>query len=656
MTTAEHDTIVGFDLGDGESAVAVAHASSASAPAVLALPGSTRNQHITAVGDHPTRGILVGERAIQAEDVSPLYLTFKSREFGNPEVRTPVEWFVRRVISDVEDRGYIEPNSAKFVFGAPSSWSRSDRRQYASVLRDAGVPSVDVVAESRAALLYAKQSGELSAAELRRTVLIVDIGSSTTDYTIMRGTEDVPEDLGNPHLGARLIDREILNRSVAAHPRASELRELLETDASLRRRLELHCRKLKEEYFALEEDYRTYPASRAFDLFGPTGKELIPVELDGASMDAVLGTPMAALGELSWKEALERDLQRTKEKLSERVSVVLLTGGPSRMGFVSEICARVFPDAKITPGVEPEFAIAKGLALVGHTSARVEGFRADLRKLMKSGQIQRLVSDRLQSLVAAIGETAAAGIVETLVVPVFLDWRLGKHRTLNDVKSEIQLRARRFVSDKQDAEFKQLVAAWLNELQPEIADLTAPICRRNQLPSDALALPLVEVDGGEVSLPVDTGVATETLETLMQAVTAMIVTATFIVVIALHVAAGPLAPFVLAGTVAFALSKGKEQLLRDLGEKNIPHRARKLLPEATLRTKLLAKADEQEREMATTFRTNFLTDTNGNRARLIETFAGRLNARLEELADEAEFIIKTKGVRRADQLATPVSG
>lgn len=654
MTTTQQDNIVGFDLGDGESAVTVVRASSASEPAVLPLPGSTRKQHITAVGDHPTRGILVGERAIRAEDVSPLYLTFKSREFGNPEVRTPVEWFVRRVISDVGDEGYIEPRTAKFVFGAPSSWSRQDRRKYASILREAGVPAVDVVAESRAALLYAKHSGELSAAELRRTVLIVDIGSSTTDYTIMRAAEEVPEDLGNPCLGARLIDREILGRAVAAHPRASELRELLEADASLRRRLELHCRMLKEEYFAMEEDYRTSPLSRAFALFGPNGKDLIDVELDGASMEAALTIPMAPLGELSWREALERDLKRTKEKVAERVSVVLLTGGPSRMAFVTEICARVFPEAKVTRGVEPEFAIAKGLALVGHTSTRVDGFRADVRTLMKSGQIQRLVSDKLPSLISALGEAAASGTVEKLVVPVFLDWRLGHHRTLNDVQTEIQQRARRFVSDKQDRDFKQLIAGWLNQLQPEITHLTAPICRRHQLPSDALALPPVEFDGGEVSLPVDTGVATETLDTLMQAVTAMIVTATFIVVIALHVAAGPLAPFLLAGTVAIALTKGKEELLRDLGAKNIPRRARRLLPEATLRTKLLAKAAEQERELAESFRANFLSDARGNRARLVETFASRLSAQLGDLADEAEFIIKTKGARRADQPATPV--
>jgi len=651
VTTAAQDTIVGFDLGDGESALAVASTSSASDPAVLKLPGSSRKQHITAVGEHPTRGILVGERAIVAEDVSPLYLTFKSREFGDPEVRTPVEWFVRRVISDVADQSHFEPKTTKFVFGAPSSWSGRDRREYASVLRAAGVPEVDVVAESRAALLYAKQSGELSAAELRGTVLIVDIGSSTTDYTIMRAADEIPEDLGDPRLGARLIDREILNRAVAAHARTEELRELLEADPSLRRRLELHCRLVKEDYFSLEQDYRTYPLSRTFTLFGPSGKELIDVELDGDAMDAILSTPMPALGEMSWREALERDLGRTKKKVSEPVSVVLLTGGPSRMAFVSEICARVFPEAKITLGVEPEFAIAKGLALVGHTSTRVNGFRADLRKLMDSGKIQQLVSEHLPALITAMGEAAATGIVEALVIPVFLDWRLGKYRTLDDVKSEIQKRARRFVDAKQKGDFKTLIAAWLNELQPKVTDLTSPICRRHQLPSDALALPPIDVKGGHVSVPVDTRVATATLDVLMQAVTATAVTATLIVVLALHIAAGPLAPFLLAGTVAVVLSKGKEELLRDLSGKNIPQRARKLLPEPTLRAKLLAKAPEQERDMAETFQTSVLSNVNGNRDRLVETFASRVSAQLEELAEQAEFIIKTKGTRRSDQFA-----
>ncbi|MGO9900146.1 MAG: Hsp70 family protein [Solirubrobacteraceae bacterium] len=657
MSDHDDQTIVGFDLGDGESALALARIEASAEPAVLQLPGSSRKQHVTAVGELPTGRIVVGEAAIKSDDVRPLYLTFKSREFGDPEVRTPVEWFVRRVVSDVVETGCIELRATKFVFGAPSSWSENDRLEYASVISDAGIGAVDVVAESRAALLWAKLSGELAPRELMGTVLVVDIGSSTTDYTIVRATEEVPEDRGNPlPLGARLIDREILNRTVAAHPRADELRDILENDPTARRRLEFHCRMVKEAYFGMEDHFRTYPLSVGYTLRGPRGKEILNVELDGAAMDDILTTPLAALGDRSWGEALELDLRRTSEAVGGSVSVILLTGGPSRMAFVTDICARVFPGVKITPGAEPEFTIAKGLALVGHTATHVSRFRADLRELKESGKIQALASERVPSLISAMGEAAVSGIVEKLVVPVFLDWRRGKYRTLDDVQNEIQLRAHEFLHDRQNTEFRKLIAAWLNNLQPAIADLTAPICRQHQIPSDALTLPPVEVEGSEISMPVDTGVATETFYILMQAVTAMIATATFIVLIALHAAVLPLAPFLLVGTFAVVRSKGKEELLRELGGKNIPRQARRLLPEATLRAKLLAKAPEQEREMAEAFRARFLGDASTNRARLVETVASHVNAQLEELADEAEFIIKTKATRRSDQFVTePVS-
>jgi molecular chaperone DnaK (HSP70) len=69
--------------------------------------------------------------------------------------------------------------------GAPSGWSSAVCSKYEDLLRSAGLSQVEVKPESRGALLFARDSGEvvMENGQFRGKILIVDIGSSTTDYT-----------------------------------------------------------------------------------------------------------------------------------------------------------------------------------------------------------------------------------------------------------------------------------------------------------------------------------------------------------------------------------------------------------------------------------------------------------------------------------------
>ncbi|WP_405876267.1 MULTISPECIES: hypothetical protein [unclassified Streptomyces] len=89
--------VVGFDLGHGETALAVARSDANASPGPLDLPGSSRRQVLTAVAEHDTHGVLIGEAALTTAGVRYLATEFKSERMKEAEARRPVTLVLRRV-------------------------------------------------------------------------------------------------------------------------------------------------------------------------------------------------------------------------------------------------------------------------------------------------------------------------------------------------------------------------------------------------------------------------------------------------------------------------------------------------------------------------------------------------------------------------------
>ena len=70
------------------------------------------------------------------------------------------------------------------VVGCPAGWGKPRREQYAALIESAGFPNVRVVPEPRAAFLYARHARGLriDAALMQKSAMVIDIGSSTTDF------------------------------------------------------------------------------------------------------------------------------------------------------------------------------------------------------------------------------------------------------------------------------------------------------------------------------------------------------------------------------------------------------------------------------------------------------------------------------------------
>ncbi len=211
----EAEEFVGFDLGHGESAMSATTLYTESEPKIIEITANKR-AIITAVAEHPAKGILIGDSAYKQTGQHNLRVMFKSPDFSQHEVVQPIRQFVGKVYETVVREKKIQGGErTKFLVGCPSGWDDTVRREYQQVLEQAGLGWVEIIAESRAAFLDARSSGDLGdVSQLTGAVLIIDIGSSTTDFTHVVGLKEDAIDFGENRLGAGLIDRAIFRKTL----------------------------------------------------------------------------------------------------------------------------------------------------------------------------------------------------------------------------------------------------------------------------------------------------------------------------------------------------------------------------------------------------------------------------------------------------------
>ena len=99
-------------------------------------------------------------------------------------------------------------------------------------------------------------------------------------------------------------------------------------------------------------------------------RQTIPMRLklvmDEETADLILNEKLEKLGERSFREVFTGSLREVREKIGETApELVFLTGGVSKMQQIRQLVREAFPDSVVITGAEPEFAVARGLALCG---------------------------------------------------------------------------------------------------------------------------------------------------------------------------------------------------------------------------------------------------------------------------------------------------
>ncbi|MGF1455625.1 MAG: Hsp70 family protein [Alphaproteobacteria bacterium] len=488
--TGDNLRIIGFDLGHGETSAALCFALSEQAPRDLEIVKNRKVVMTVAVRDREGR-IHIGADALNRVDPDQAvsHVRFKGAALSDPKTREPIAMFVERAVACLAER---DPALAegrgvtRFVVGCPSGWDTDTMGAYRRLLESAGMADVDVVRESRAAFVYALESDELkmTRGDLLGDVLIVDVGSSTTDFTFMRGLQEQVTDFGHNALGAGLFDEMLREHFERTHKDAKRIAKIFERYPVLRHKFEIKCRELKEAYFGDRQ-------AREYFVIEGTPEILMPLEATEALMDSLLARKLDILDGQSWPQAMEAALKDVRRKIGNRdPRLVLATGGASRMDLVQKAVGRVFPDSEFLQSTEPEYTISRGLALAGRIQFKSDGMEAEISALAaRGGALDRLVEETLSDLHRRIAHGIASRVTDDVLVPQVEAWNKGQGASINDLTAMIGAQARAWNgSPAARAVIQAAAVGWFEAVVPRIRELTDPIALKYGLRGDDLEL------------------------------------------------------------------------------------------------------------------------------------------------------------------------
>lgn len=307
------------------------------------------------------------------------------------------------------------------VIGCPSSPEWLDNNmdvEYAKTLQEGLARlkrdfTVVVIPESRASLMkvYKENVNDIHV-KVENGIIVVDHGSSTLDVTVIDFANNHQSDFSIP-LGAKLIERKI--REVVLRDRRRRVNELLAPDFQL-----MSIRNGKEAHYA-------HPESSPKVVLEFTDESMLKAILSGELFNRTTheervrySTEEEPLVEGPWSDLHVEFLTNTARRCgitpSEYNGTILMTGGASRMQFVRDNAAKVFPKATIVCDTEPSFCVSRGLAW---------GARSDLNAMKLTEKVREEVRRAIQLDTKCFRHTLGqelAPVIYSYILPEVEDW------------------------------------------------------------------------------------------------------------------------------------------------------------------------------------------------------------------------------------------
>lgn len=505
--------VIGFDFGHGETAIACVPIEGESTVSMLEVNG--QKSQITAIASNQAGQVFIGENALVELTVDAIHIMFKTRP-GKPhyDAQRPImQKFVSAVYRHLIEKNQLNTTERHSIWiGHPSEWAQETIAIYGQDLRATGIPNIELVPESWAAFIYARDKQELRVGRSRKAVIVVDIGSSTTDFTLIKDPVQMVYAHCGADLGGGMLDEAILAAMLQTsdnHDHRPDIEAAFQKGHVCRNRCLLRCRKAKEKYFNNPELYEKGLVTESEKIQKGVSFE---INIDGATMRAILREPLAVLAGRSWEQAF-RDAVANAHAAFEgaEVGMVILTGGASRMEFTRNICQEFFTSAECRRSSEPEYAIAAGLAHWGRIRISTDGFEQEVQQLI-GNELPNFISQAMPDLVNRLAKMLTDGLIDHMLRPGLRDWLDAKVDTLNNLEGHMKGLAEAWLCSPDAQQFIGVeVATWLKTLQDKWDDQVRPICRKYRIPVQSLRLSAVydeEPDFAGLKLSDPTGLGT----------------------------------------------------------------------------------------------------------------------------------------------------
>ncbi|MDD6040187.1 MAG: Hsp70 family protein [Clostridia bacterium] len=625
---------IGFDMGDGESAVAAFEQGSLIEPVVLPLCGV--RSLLSAVGMRSGE-IVIGERAYTDALADQLSVRFKSRFTTDPASHEDVVRFVRGVLRDLINSGAFSGDD-QFIVGCPAGWDAAARARYRELLLKAGVRQPQVISESRAAFLYAKYAHTvaLDMDILNESALVADMGSSTLDYAyIVDGRETGIGTFGETALGGGILDAALLRTAVEASRERRQIEAVFEECRSWYSYCEIEARRVKEEYFT-RLACETAPVVQKTIRICYDGVQKLMLEMNNDLAQRLTASPLPELNGQSFTQAVRHSLQNAARLTAQRPPrLLLLTGGASRMPFFRELCQESFENAVIISCPEPEFSIAKGLAYAGWVDDNLRAFREAIQKEVTPERIAVIANRAMPALLPSVAGILSDLLIDEAVLPLLEQWKRGGIRTLEQLEEQLTARMERVLASPMAQEaLAPAVETWLEGLTAELQALIDPICDRYEVPRRQMKLNLTASGAGHVAVNAAGWAGLPAMGTLLGAVVTVITGLLCGGSGISLVAAGPLG--FLAGAVIGAVASllGWTALSDLLKKADLPLLLRRLPVESRLRSQ------QNRRDMQKKLLDAISPEDSDFRRQLSDGFSRAFSAHVYAIAQAAEIPIE----------------
>jgi hypothetical protein len=360
---------IGLDIGDGESCLLWLDAGDPMAEArIYERTKPVERAVLTALARRRGTGELVfGEAALLAGDAVQFVVNVKRPP--DASLTPDVVLFAQAFLEEFFQAHPEVRASCQILVGYPTGWPSPARDAYLRFLQTSDVP-LALLPESQSALVHVwdrrRRLDRIGQQQNVDNVLVVDIGSSTVDVTMVTDLNPVNIELG-AELGCRDIDEELarmVSAALAGDPGFSRAMEQADAPMLLR----LACRRAKETQFS-GQSLRLHDLPDALNPRMTAIVELVTGWLRAQDIPHLV--------EQSWAVRFRDLMIEVREKLARPPEVVVLTGGGSRMPVTRRVCSEVFPEA--TPELDdaPSFSVGRGLASAARHRIQALRFRRD---------------------------------------------------------------------------------------------------------------------------------------------------------------------------------------------------------------------------------------------------------------------------------------
>ena len=624
--------------GTGEKAKKAFAGRNRRVPEVITVAGA--KSFITAYATLTSGELVIGENACFTADAVRRKIRFKSRFLTDQASHADVKSFAAGVLAGLIGSGeLIQGEDCCFYIGCPAGWDRNTREQYRQIFESTGYPPVRIVSESRAAMVSACQSKHLQVGYdiLSRPVLVIDIGSSTTDFAYICGGHEVQmQTAGEVMLGGGIMDETLLEEAVASSSAPEKIRKIFEESEPWKNYCEFAARRLKEKYYSDPEYFRDHDCAETVMIYY-RGRERMTIRMSAEMADRLENKPVKSLSGKSFYEVFHKSLINIREEITgEQPELVFLTGGVSKLPSVRDWCMEVFPDSVIISGAEPEFSVARGLAWSGKIDDELRAFREELEELKRSTAVEDIVGRHIRLLYRNVVDALVGPIMEYAAIPVFDRWRNGQIKRLSDTDGEMQQEIEAWLRTDEARELLgKVITRWLKPMADQLEEYTVPICVRHNVPYTALSLKSffaatdidIQVNAKDVFAVEE---VTLMIDSLISIFVGLLCGGSGIALIS----SGPTG--IIAGIIAslLVLLLGKHKMENALLKMNLPKPVRKLVPKNAFRSRMQSVSDnvrERVFESLNKERNEEIT------ARLVDEISQQIEQCLTRMAEVVEI-------------------